>query len=83
MTRAALYHLVDELTDSQIDRAAYILDAVRRNDRVAMQLAVASEVTADDDEAAALDELSGVDREQTHSFEEVLAHFHMSPDQLR
>ncbi len=84
MTRASLHRLLDQLPEAQIDRIAELLDAVRRNDRVAIQLALAPEEPAEDDERKALDEPADAsERGQAHAFEDVLAHFHLTPDQLR
>ncbi|HEV3156789.1 MAG TPA: hypothetical protein VGZ00_05525 [Candidatus Baltobacteraceae bacterium] len=52
MTRAALHQLVDEVSDSQIDRIAELVRAVNANDRVGIQLALAPEVEPELDEIA-------------------------------
>ena len=71
MTRSGLHRMLDDLTDAQIDRVAELVDAVRRNDRLAIRLALANEDDPEEDEQRALDDLENdPDRGKTLSLEE-------------
>jgi predicted transcriptional regulator len=56
MTRASLHHLIDQIPETEIDRVARLVEAVKMNDRLAIQLALAPEEPAEPDEIAALEE---------------------------
>jgi hypothetical protein len=58
MTRQTLHQLVEELPEAEIDTAA-VLRAVRSRDRALVLSLLAREEDAEDDEIAALAEVSG------------------------
>jgi len=83
MTRATLHRLLDELPENQVERIAELVDAMRNNDPLGIQLALAPEDEADDDELIALEELErDPERGQTRSFDEALSYLKLTQDQL-
>ena len=78
MTRSELQQIVDELPKDQVDQSAEVFDASRRGDRVLIQLLTAPAVPPASDELAALAELTGDDRNDVISAEELRSHFGIS-----
>ena len=54
MTREALHDLVNQIPDEQVDDVAELVDAYRRGDRLAVQLALAPTDNAAPDELEAI-----------------------------
>ena len=59
MTRSALHKLIDEISDREIDRIAALVQAVRDNDQLRIQLLMAQEVDAEPGDLERLEQARG------------------------